>query len=135
MTGMASYLNSGLLSAISVSLAIWRDSAASPQVPTCRPRWAVVFVRYADTPWRDRLFLVAGVVQMVAFAIPSLTGGTSLAGMVAYFILYQLWSTARGCCCGRSPPVRRSPWWSASTSSVSWSPRPRQSQARALRPR
>ncbi|MGW3957403.1 MFS transporter [Streptomyces sp. NPDC004752] len=51
---------------------------------------AVVFVRCADTPWRDRLFLVAGVVQIVAFAIPSLTSGVSLAGMIAYLVLYQL---------------------------------------------
>ncbi len=57
---------------------------------------AVVFVRYADTSWRDRLFLVAGVVQIAAFAIPSLTGGASLAGMVAYFILYQLSSPLAG---------------------------------------
>ncbi|MER6531545.1 MFS transporter [Streptomyces sp. NPDC001508] len=56
----------------------------------------VVFVRYADTPWRDRLFLVAGGVQIVAFAIPSLTGGASLAGMVAYLILYQLSSPLAG---------------------------------------
>ncbi|WP_326691764.1 MULTISPECIES: MFS transporter [unclassified Streptomyces] len=50
----------------------------------------LVFVRVADTAWRDRLFLVAAVVQTVAFAIPSFTGGAVLSGMLAYCVLYQL---------------------------------------------
>jgi inositol transporter-like SP family MFS transporter len=51
---------------------------------------ALVFVRVADTAWRDRLFFVAAVVQTVGFAIPSFTGGAVLSGMIAYFVLYQL---------------------------------------------
>ncbi|MGP3989793.1 MFS transporter [Streptomyces sp. 3N207] len=51
---------------------------------------ALVFVRVADTAWRDRLFFVAAVVQTVGFAIPSFTGGAVLAGMIAYFVLYQI---------------------------------------------
>ncbi|MBK3579532.1 MFS transporter [Streptomyces sp. MBT65] len=48
-----------------------------------------VFVRVADTPWRDRLFYVFTVVQVVAFCIASLTAG-ALAGMLVFFVLYQI---------------------------------------------
>jgi inositol transporter-like SP family MFS transporter len=47
------------------------------------------FVRVADSPWRDRLFHVAAVVQVLAFVIASLTAG-ALAGMLVFFVLYQL---------------------------------------------
>ncbi|MDG9706826.1 MFS transporter [Streptomyces sp. DH10] len=46
------------------------------------------FVRVADTPWRDRLFHVAAVVQILAFVIASLTAG-ALVGMLVFFVLYQ----------------------------------------------
>ncbi|CAL9365795.1 MFS transporter [Streptomyces sp. enrichment culture] len=49
----------------------------------------LAFVRVADTPWRDRLFHVAAVVQILAFVIASLTAG-ALAGMLVFFVLYQL---------------------------------------------
>jgi inositol transporter-like SP family MFS transporter len=48
-----------------------------------------VFVRLADTPWRDRLFYVFTVVQIVAFCIASLTAG-ALIGMLVFFVLYQI---------------------------------------------
>ncbi|MER6711511.1 MULTISPECIES: MFS transporter [unclassified Streptomyces] len=47
------------------------------------------FVRVADTPWRDRLFHTAAVVQILAFVIASLTAG-ALVGMLVFFVLYQL---------------------------------------------
>ncbi|PPS68452.1 MULTISPECIES: MFS transporter [Streptomyces] len=47
------------------------------------------FVRVADSPWRDRLFHVAAVVQILAFVIASLTAG-ALAGMLVFYVLYQL---------------------------------------------
>lgn len=49
----------------------------------------LAFVRVADTPWRDRLFHVAAIVQILAFVIASLTAG-ALAGMLVFFVLYQL---------------------------------------------
>ncbi|MFI0138017.1 MFS transporter [Streptomyces luteogriseus] len=49
----------------------------------------VAFVRVADSPWRDRLFHVAAVVQILAFVIASLTAG-ALVGMLVFFVLYQL---------------------------------------------
>ncbi len=48
-----------------------------------------VFVRIADTAWRDRLFYVFTVVQVVAFCIASLTAG-ALVGMLVFFVLYQI---------------------------------------------
>ncbi|MFJ9629463.1 MFS transporter [Streptomyces sp. NPDC091280] len=48
-----------------------------------------VFVRLADTPWRDRLFYVFTVVQVLAFCIASLTAG-ALVGMLVFFVLYQI---------------------------------------------
>ncbi|MFI8191785.1 MFS transporter [Streptomyces sp. NPDC085946] len=49
----------------------------------------LAFVRVADSPWRDRLFHVAAAVQVLAFVTASLTAG-SLAGMLVFFVLYQL---------------------------------------------
>ncbi|MDO0930978.1 MFS transporter [Streptomyces sp. DG2A-72] len=49
----------------------------------------IAFVRVADSPWRDRLFYVAAAVQVLAFVIASLTAG-ALAGMLVFFVLYQL---------------------------------------------
>jgi inositol transporter-like SP family MFS transporter len=48
-----------------------------------------VFVRIADTPWRDRMFYVFTVVQIIAFCIASLTAG-ALTGMLVFFVLYQI---------------------------------------------
>ncbi|KOU72283.1 sugar transporter [Streptomyces sp. MMG1533] len=48
-----------------------------------------VFVRIADRPWRDRLFYVFTVMQVVAFCIASLTAG-ALVGMLVFFVLYQI---------------------------------------------
>lgn len=50
----------------------------------------VVFVRLADTRWRDRLFVVAMFVQVVAFGVGAATGGRVLAGMVILIVLYSL---------------------------------------------
>ena len=35
----------------------------------------LVFVRLADTKWRDRLFVVSMLVQVVAFGVGAVTGG------------------------------------------------------------
>jgi inositol transporter-like SP family MFS transporter len=51
---------------------------------------SVLFVRLADTVWRDRLFVVAMTLQIAAFAIGGLTGGTLVAGMIALTVLYSL---------------------------------------------
>ncbi|MFG2788420.1 MFS transporter [Streptomyces sp. NPDC048419] len=48
-----------------------------------------VFVRIADTPWRDRMFYVFTVVQIIAFCIASFTAG-ALTGMLVFFVLYQI---------------------------------------------
>jgi len=51
---------------------------------------SVIFVRLADTVWRDRLFMVAMILQIAAFATGALTGGTLVAGMIAVTVLYSL---------------------------------------------
>lgn len=51
---------------------------------------SVIFVRLADTGWRDRLFPVAMVIQIAAFVVGTITGGTVLLGMVALVFLYSL---------------------------------------------
>ncbi|MGW1563757.1 MFS transporter [Streptomyces sp. NPDC002144] len=55
----------------------------------------MAFVKVADTPWRDRLFHTAAVVQVAAFCIASATTG-SLAGILVFFVLYQLSSPLAG---------------------------------------
>ena len=42
---------------------------------------SVIFLRLADTRWRDRLFVVAMLLQIAAFAVGAATGGTVVAGM------------------------------------------------------
>lgn len=51
---------------------------------------SVVFVRLADTRWRDRLFVVAAVTQVAAMTAGAISGGTALWGMVALIVLYGL---------------------------------------------
>lgn len=49
----------------------------------------LAFVRIADGPRRDRMFYVATVVQIAAFAIGTLTLG-SIVGFLFFYVLYQL---------------------------------------------
>lgn len=49
-----------------------------------------IFVRLADTVWRDRLFVVAMVLQVAAFMAGAITGGIAIGGMVALTLLYSL---------------------------------------------
>ena len=51
---------------------------------------SVIFVRLADTVWRDRLFVVAMFLQIAAFATGALTAGTVVAGIIAVTVLYSL---------------------------------------------
>ena len=51
---------------------------------------SVLFVRLADTVWRDRLFVVALTLQISAFAAGALTGAAMVGGMVALTVLYSL---------------------------------------------
>ncbi|MFF1302433.1 MFS transporter [Streptomyces sp. NPDC058307] len=72
-------------------------SGASQSVATginlaCLPIGLVLtlaFVKIADGPRRDRMFYVATVVQIAAFAIASLTVGV-IVGFLVFYILYQL---------------------------------------------
>lgn len=54
------------------------------------------FVRLADSPWRDRLFVVGMLCQIAAFAIGALTGGLLVWGMVLLIVLYSLSNTFAG---------------------------------------
>ncbi|MER6283001.1 MFS transporter [Streptomyces sviceus] len=49
----------------------------------------LAFVRIADGPRRDRMFYVATVVQIAAFAIGTLTLG-AIVGFLVFYVLYQL---------------------------------------------
>ena len=51
---------------------------------------AVAFVGVADGVWRDRLFVVAMLLQIAPFGLRAVTGGTTLWGMVALTVLYSL---------------------------------------------
>ena len=51
---------------------------------------AVLFVRLADSAWRDRIFVVAMILQISGFAVGAVTGGRQLGGMVALIVLYSL---------------------------------------------
>ncbi|MFG2796772.1 MFS transporter [Streptomyces pseudovenezuelae] len=49
----------------------------------------LAFVRIADGPRRDRMFYIATVVQIAAFAIGTLTLG-AIVGFLVFYVLYQL---------------------------------------------
>ncbi|AYC43316.1 MFS transporter [Streptomyces griseorubiginosus] len=49
----------------------------------------LAFVRIADGPRRDKMFYVATVVQIAAFAIGTLTLG-AIVGFLVFYVLYQL---------------------------------------------
>ena len=51
---------------------------------------SLIFVRLADSVWRDRLFVVAMIIQVAAFGAGALTGGTAVTGMIALIVLYSL---------------------------------------------
>lgn len=51
---------------------------------------AIAFVRMADSVWRDRLFVVAMVLQIAAFGLAAVTGGSVLWAMVGLIVLYSL---------------------------------------------
>jgi inositol transporter-like SP family MFS transporter len=51
---------------------------------------ALAFTRLADSVWRDRLFLVAVVLQVTAMAVGAVTGGDLVAGMVVLLVLWSV---------------------------------------------
>lgn len=51
---------------------------------------SIVFVRLADSRWRDRLFIVAALTQVTALTVGAISGGTAIGGMVALILLYSL---------------------------------------------
>jgi inositol transporter-like SP family MFS transporter len=57
---------------------------------------ALIFVRFADSKWRDRIFLLAAVLQIIAFAIGAITGGAVILAMLVFYILYNLTNTFAG---------------------------------------
>lgn len=57
---------------------------------------AFVFVRIADTKWRDRVFYVAGAVQIVGMVIGAATGGTVISGIVAMLLLWAIANPGAG---------------------------------------
>jgi inositol transporter-like SP family MFS transporter len=52
---------------------------------------AIAFTRLADTVWRDRLFVVAAVLQVLALTTGAVTGGRLVASMI---VLLLLWSVS-----------------------------------------
>lgn len=51
---------------------------------------SLIFVRLADSPWRDRLFVVAMIVQVAAFIVGAVSGGAAAGGMICLVALYGL---------------------------------------------
>ncbi len=51
---------------------------------------SIVFVRLADSRWRDRLFVVAALTQVTALTVGAISGGAAIGGMVALILLYSL---------------------------------------------
>lgn len=51
---------------------------------------SLVFVRLADTPWRDRLFYVCAALQVLAFSVAAATGGAVMAAMIFFLLLYNV---------------------------------------------
>jgi inositol transporter-like SP family MFS transporter len=84
---------------------------------------SLISVRLADTVWRDRIFVLAALLQIAAFTVGALTGGVVVAGMVALVALYSLSNVFGGeastrsgasCCsrpiCGQPGSDSPMPW-------------------------
>ena len=50
---------------------------------------ALLFVRIADSTWRDRIFVIAAAVQIIAYAVGAISGGASVLAMIGFFLLYN----------------------------------------------
>jgi inositol transporter-like SP family MFS transporter len=57
---------------------------------------AFVFLRIADTRWREPVFVVAGAVEVIALAIGAISGGTALLSLIIMFVLYNVTNSAAG---------------------------------------
>ncbi|MBA8988876.1 inositol transporter-like SP family MFS transporter [Curtobacterium pusillum] len=51
---------------------------------------ALLFTRIADSKWRDRVFVIAAVVQLAAFATGAVSGGATITAMIVFYLLYNL---------------------------------------------
>lgn len=51
---------------------------------------SLAFVRLADTDLRDRIFVVAAVLQVTGFAVGAVSGGDVVAAMIILMVLYSL---------------------------------------------
>lgn len=57
---------------------------------------AFVFLRIADTRWREPVFLVAGAIEVIALAVGAISGGTALFALIVMFVLYNITNSAAG---------------------------------------
>ncbi|WP_082763881.1 MFS transporter [Frondihabitans sp. PAMC 28766] len=57
---------------------------------------SLVFVRFADSKWRDRIFFFAAALQIIAFLIGAISGGALLLAMLVFYILYNIVNTFAG---------------------------------------
>ncbi|MGR3938886.1 MFS transporter [Streptomyces sp. BRA346] len=74
------------VSGASQTLATGIGLAGLPVALAC----SLAFVRLADTPWRDRLFYVCAALQVLAFAVAASTGGSVIAAMIFFLLLYNV---------------------------------------------
>ncbi len=51
---------------------------------------SLAFVKLADTVWRERLFVVAAVVQVAGFAVGAVSGGVVVSAMIILMVCYSL---------------------------------------------
>ncbi|MBA8988874.1 inositol transporter-like SP family MFS transporter [Curtobacterium pusillum] len=51
---------------------------------------ALLFTRIADSKWRDRIFVIAAVFQIIAFAVGAVSGGATIAAMIVFYLIYNI---------------------------------------------
>lgn len=51
---------------------------------------ALIYVRLADTVWRDRIFVLGALVQISAFLVGAVSGGATVLAMLFFFALYNI---------------------------------------------
>ena len=51
---------------------------------------SLIFVRFADSKWRDRIFFFAAGLQIIAFVIGAVSAGATIVAMLAFYILYNI---------------------------------------------
>jgi inositol transporter-like SP family MFS transporter len=57
---------------------------------------AFTYIRVADSKWRERLFVIAGAIEVVGLLVGALTGGAVLGAVIVMLVIFNVTNPAAG---------------------------------------